>query len=56
MELMALGNHLGLCRSPHGHLFALHCVAESVHGFIVSRFVTTLVIVALLIALTTLVP
>lgn len=56
MELMALGNHLGLCRSPHGRLFALHCVAESVHGFIVARFVTTLVIVALLIALTTLVP
>lgn len=54
-ELLVLGDHLGLCRSPHGRLFALHCAAESMHGFIVSRLVTTFVIASLLIVLTALV-
>lgn len=53
LELSALGDHLGLCKSSHGHLFALHCAAETMHGFIVSRFVTTVVVVALLIGITT---
>lgn len=51
IELSALGDHLGLCRSSHKHIFALHCAAESMHGFIVSRLVTTLVIATLFIAL-----
>ena len=50
-ELSGLGDHLGLCRSPHKHMFALHCAAEAMHGFIVSKLVTTVVIVALLYAL-----
>lgn len=52
-ELSALGDHLGLCKSSHGHLFALHCAAETMHGFVASRFVTTLVVVALLIGIAT---
>lgn len=54
MELLVLGDHLGTCRSPHGRLFALHCTIEAMHVFMVSRFVTTLVVAALLITLTTL--
>jgi hypothetical protein len=49
MELSALGEHLNLCRNPHGRLFALHCAAESMHGFGATRFVTTLVIIASII-------
>ena len=55
LELSALGDHLGLCKSSHGHLFALHCAAEAMHGFMVSRFVTTLVVIALLAGITNLV-
>ena len=51
LELLSLGDHLGVCKSPNGHLFALHCVAESVRGFMAARFVTTLMGVALLIGL-----
>ena len=51
VELLSLGDHLDVCKSPNGHLFALHCVAESVRGFMAARFVTTLVCVALLIGI-----
>lgn len=49
MELSALGDHLYVCKAPHGRLFALHCVVESMHGFVAARFVTTIVVAALLI-------
>lgn len=52
VELMALGDHLGLCRSPHGLLFALRCAAETSRGFVASRCVTTLVITMLFAGLT----
>lgn len=52
VELTSLGEHLGLCKNPR-HLFALHCAAESVHGFMLTRFVTTSVVVILLIGLAT---
>jgi hypothetical protein len=55
MELSALGEHLNLCRNPNGRLFALHCAAESMHGFGATRFVTTLVIVAFVIGVSFLV-
>lgn len=54
VEWSSLGDHLGACKSPHRHLFALHCAAETMHGFIVSRFVTTLVVIALLIGIASL--
>ncbi len=47
-DLSALGEHLGSCQALHGHLFALHCVAVAMHGFVAARFVTTLVVFALL--------
>ena len=52
-DLHALGEHLGLCKSPHAHLLALRCAAISVHGFMVSRFVTTMVVLGLFALLAT---
>jgi hypothetical protein len=51
LELTALGEHLGSCRPTHGHLFALHCGAQTMHGFFASRFVTTLVLVVVVFVL-----
>ena len=49
MELSALGEHLGHCKGQQGRLFTLQCLAETMNGFVSARFVTTLVLVALLI-------
>ncbi|HEY5581983.1 MAG TPA: hypothetical protein VIK56_12630 [Rhodoferax sp.] len=54
MELSALGEHLDLCKGSRGRLFALHCVAQTLKGFVAARFVTTLVLVALLIGVASL--
>lgn len=51
IDLLSLGDHLGVCRNPNGHLFALHCVVDTVRSFMAARFVTTLVGVALLIGI-----
>lgn len=50
MELSALGAHLDSCRPVHGRLVALRCVAKVMNGFVTARFVTTLVVATLLIA------
>ena len=47
-ELSALGEHLDVCRNSHGHVAALHRAAQAMHGFGATRFVTTLLVVALL--------
>lgn len=47
-DLTSLGEHLGLCRASHGRMFLLRCAAESVHGFVAPRFVTSLVMTLLL--------
>jgi hypothetical protein len=49
LELSALGEHLEHCNDLTGRLFALRCGADAVHRFVAPRFVTTLVVVALLI-------
>jgi hypothetical protein len=54
MELSELGEHLGHCKGAHGRLFTLHCVAETLNGFLSSRLVTTLVAAALLIGVASL--
>jgi hypothetical protein len=51
VELLSLGDHLGACKSPHGHLVALHCVADTMRGFVAARLVTTLLSVVLLIGI-----
>ncbi len=55
MELVSLGDHLGVCKSPHGHLFALVCAAESLQDFMAARVVTTVLVGALLIGVVALV-
>ena len=55
MELSALGSHLDLCQGARGRLFTLHCAAEIMNRFVAPRFVTTLVVVALVIGLGSLV-
>jgi len=49
-EFSALGEHLHLCRALNGRMFTLRCRIEGVHCFIVARFVTTLVMLALALA------
>jgi hypothetical protein len=49
LELSSLGEHLNLCKGAQGRMFALHCAAETMHGFVATRFVTTLVVIAFLI-------
>lgn len=51
LELSALGEHLRVCRSSHGKFLALHCAAESMRGFVVSRMVTSIVAVGILVAM-----
>ena len=55
MELSALGEHLNSCRGAHGRLFALQCAAQTMHGFVAARLVTTLLLLALLIGLVSMV-
>ena len=50
-DLFALGEHLDSCKALQGPLFALHRPASMLHGFVAARFVTTLVVVAVLFGL-----
>ena len=49
IDLSILGAHLELCKASHRQLFTLQCFAQTMHGFVVARFVTTLVLLVLLI-------
>ena len=51
MELSALGEHLDRCKGSRGRLFALRSFADTLNGLVAARFVTTLVVVLLLMAL-----
>lgn len=50
-DIQTLGEHLDACRKSPVHLFTLRCVAESTHGFVASRFITTLAIFILIFVL-----
>jgi hypothetical protein len=50
LELGALGEHMQVCKVSKGRLFGLHRAAHQVHGFVAARFVTSLLLAALLIA------
>ena len=54
-EMSALEAHLACCKGSRGRLFALHCTAETMHSFVASRFLTMLVVVALLIGIASLI-
>jgi hypothetical protein len=51
MELRELGAHLARCRGCRGRWFALQCAADTLHAFLVRRFVTTLAGAAAALAL-----
>jgi hypothetical protein len=55
MEASVLREHLQHCKKPYGRLYGVVCAADAMHGFAVSRFVTTLVVVASLILVSSLV-
>ncbi len=55
MELSALGEHLDRCKGSRGRFFELGRVAETMNGLIAPRFVTTLVVAAMLIGIGSLV-
>jgi hypothetical protein len=50
-DTQTLGEHLSTCQNTRLHLFNLRCFAESAHGFVASRFITTLAILASVCAL-----
>lgn len=52
-ELSALEQHLNVCKQSCGRLFAIRRHAEIMHGFLASRFVTTLLFMTVLIGLST---
>jgi len=47
-DLQVLSEHLNACQHIHHHLMTLQGAAESIHGFVATRFVTTLVVVTIL--------
>ena len=51
MELSELGAHVDRCNGCRGRWFALRCAAYAVHDFVAPRFVTTLLVAALVIGL-----
>jgi hypothetical protein len=55
IEASVLREHIGHCKKPYGRLYGVVCAADAMHGFAVSRFVTTLVVVAALILVSSLV-
>lgn len=55
LDLLALGEHLDLCRRSRGRLFAFQCAAERIDGFVAGRLVTTLFAALTLIGLVSLV-
>jgi hypothetical protein len=50
-DLADLVDHLSLCQTLRGRWFGLRCGAEAMSGFVVARFVTTLVLLAWLAGL-----
>jgi len=53
MELNDLGAHLARCRGCRSRWFALQCVNDALHDFVARRFVTTLVVAAVVIGIGT---
>jgi hypothetical protein len=49
-DATALCQHLDHCKVTNKRLFAVHCAAEAMHGFVMGRFITTLALVFVLSA------
>ncbi|OIN91064.1 MAG: hypothetical protein AUJ20_12585 [Comamonadaceae bacterium CG1_02_60_18] len=50
-DLITLENHLNACPQIHRHLLTLQGVSVSIHGFVATRLVTTLMVIAGLMGL-----
>ena len=48
MELAALGEHMNRCDDQRGALFGLKCAGDAFNGFAAPRLITTLVVLATL--------
>ncbi len=48
-DTSALCKHLVHCNVPNKRLFAMRCAAETIHGFVMGRFITTLAVFFVLI-------
>lgn len=48
-DLAALGEHLSSCPQLHRHLLSLHNASETMNGFVATRFVSTLLVLAIAI-------
>ena len=46
-----LSEHFHECVLASGPLHRMHCAGEAVHGFLAQRFVTTMVVVTTLVAI-----
>lgn len=55
MELSALGAHVDRCNGSRGRMFKLQCAADALTGFVAPRFVTTTVIVAVVLGVASLI-
>lgn len=51
VELSELGAHIDRCHGCRERWFTLRCMADAAHDFVAPRFVTTLLVVALVIGL-----
>jgi hypothetical protein len=49
MDLSALGAHVDRCNGLRGPMFVLQCAADTLSGFLAPRIVTTLVAIAIVI-------
>jgi hypothetical protein len=50
LDLLALGEHLDLCRGARGRLFEVRSAAQRVHGFVVARSMTALIALVAIIS------
>ena len=50
-DLAALGEHLNACPQLNRHLLTLHGATEFMNGFVATRFVSTILVFALVIGL-----
>jgi hypothetical protein len=50
MELSALGAHVDHCNGCRSRWFTLRCTGDAIHGFVATRFVTTLVMATAVLA------
>jgi hypothetical protein len=51
LELRLLGEHLHVCHTLRGRFYGLRCGVEAVQNFVAGRFVTSILVLTLLVSL-----